>query len=724
MSRSVASVVENNFSKGLITEASPLNFPENACTEALNVKFNQDGTVERRPGFEYEEDYTLTSITRNSSAFTEFIWENAGGNNTVSFVVQQVGDSILFFKINTSTNLSDGITSFDIDLSDYLCSGAISASGEPCEYTIGNGYLFIANKYIDPIYVSYTLETDSISVTSIVLKIRDLKGVDDDLNIDERPTVLSNTHKWNLFNQGWWGSADTQGVSGSSSSPTLTTVYQPVINYFYNAFAYYPSNAETWWQYKNEDDNMDYRQVFKNLLSSGPAAKGHYILDAFYQDRSALVTLTPNLEVESARVRPTTIAFFAGRVFYGGIHDGEYNQKIYFSQVALTTDEFERCYQANDPTDENLNELLPSDGGIIVIPELGKLNKLVAIGPSLYVFASNGIWVIESSQGSGFAANDYSVRKLSTIPSLSSLSFVIVEGAPLWWNIDGIYTLQSDQSGQAVVRSLTDDTIKTLYNQFPTQGKMFAKGAYNPVEQVIQWIFRLNNFDNVDEAYNYERLLNFNTKTGAFYLYAFEENNEVKLNGIVYLKGSGSITQDQDVTDVLGADVVDGLGATVTVDVEVYVEIEPKFKYVASTLDTGNDYYLTYAEEKDDQYLDWFLNDNVGVDVPAFFVTGYKIRGEAQKKFQTNYIIVYMEDLDDSSLFMESRWDYSNNASSGRWSQPQQVYYPRGNHYSVHRARRRIRGHGLVMQLFFYAEEGKPFKIIGWSNLDTGNNVP
>ena len=54
MARSIGTTVENNFVNGLITEATGLNFPENACTDTLNCIFYDNGKVSRRKNVRFE----------------------------------------------------------------------------------------------------------------------------------------------------------------------------------------------------------------------------------------------------------------------------------------------------------------------------------------------------------------------------------------------------------------------------------------------------------------------------------------------------------------------------------------------------------------------------------------------------------------------------------------------------------------------------------------------
>ena len=45
MPRQALVSIENNFTKGLITEASGLTFPENSCTETINCVHKHTGNV-------------------------------------------------------------------------------------------------------------------------------------------------------------------------------------------------------------------------------------------------------------------------------------------------------------------------------------------------------------------------------------------------------------------------------------------------------------------------------------------------------------------------------------------------------------------------------------------------------------------------------------------------------------------------------------------------------
>ncbi|NIP67163.1 hypothetical protein GWN63_01340, partial [Candidatus Bathyarchaeota archaeon] len=91
-------------------------------------------------------------------------------------------------------------------------------------------------------------------------------------------------------------------------------------------------------------------------------------------------------------------------MFYAGLRENELAGTIYFSQVLTDIDNAGLCHQSQDPTADQLNSKLATDGGTIEIPEGGLIYKLVVHERSLVVIADNGVWQIIGSQDTGFTA--------------------------------------------------------------------------------------------------------------------------------------------------------------------------------------------------------------------------------------------------------------------------------------------------------------------------------
>ena len=66
VNRAAANKEYNSFVRGLITEASPLTYPENASIDEENFILNRNGSRRRRQGIDYESSYALGSAIANS----------------------------------------------------------------------------------------------------------------------------------------------------------------------------------------------------------------------------------------------------------------------------------------------------------------------------------------------------------------------------------------------------------------------------------------------------------------------------------------------------------------------------------------------------------------------------------------------------------------------------------------------------------------------------------
>ena len=179
MPRANNNVVENNFINGLITEATALNFPQNACTDTDNCVFHPKGSVYRRYGLEYEPGYSTKLIDRQGKASTTYYWRNAAGQPDKDFLVMQVSGILYFYGVNVATAVSGGAYSYNLDFTIYASGSAGIVGDDPCQFTSGQGYLFVSHPHCDPFYIAYDVGSNTFSSTKIGIYVRDTKGVDD-----------------------------------------------------------------------------------------------------------------------------------------------------------------------------------------------------------------------------------------------------------------------------------------------------------------------------------------------------------------------------------------------------------------------------------------------------------------------------------------------------------------------------------------------------------------
>lgn len=711
MAQQITTSVENNFTKGLITESTGLAFPENAATDTDNCVYTIVGDVLRREGIDFEANRTFTTIDRTGKAMSSYKWNNVGGDGSVQIIVQQIGGTLYFFKSSAATTtspLSAQRIASTITLSSALPAGSTNnPSILECQYSDGNGLLFVTHPYLEPFFVSYN--GTSVASSVITISIRDFDGIaEPGVPTSQRPNStspgLSVQHRYNLLNQGW-----TDGQYGDvlTTANIATFANTTLINYAGAAtgtlYGFFPSNSDVWFSFKDPRGTFNpcLDNLTKNTISSTPAPKGHFVLPAFNQDRNAALNtggftpITTLPVLTSNNQRPSSTSFYTGRIFYTGINHPSYAETIYFSQIIdITADpvsQFGACYQQNDPTAETLFDLLPTDGGTIKIQGSGFIYKLFPIQNGMLVFAANGIWFITGSQGIGFSASDYTITKISGIQSISSTSYVNVMGYPLFWNEEGLYTVAPGQTGGLTVTNLCLGTILTFFEGIPLQSKKFARGDYHAVDFIIQWVYRSTNESTITDRYQYDKILCYNVANKAFYTYTLPTGN-VYIHDVKYVSGPGGSTSP-----------------------------DPTFKYIASRLNVN--YTFSFAQEFDKtHYTDWFSVDNVGIDYTSFFITGYKLRGKAITKWQPAYIYMFSRNDFNTSYKIQGLWEFSLSGNSGRWSTIQVV----NNNVSIKNfgivtRRHKLRGHGLSLQIKVTSVNGKPFDIIGWTMFEEVN---
>lgn len=727
MARSAAQVVENNFVKGLVTEATGLNYPENSCIETWDCQFDFFGRVLRRQGFDFEFGYSNVAISKAACAINVYLWKNVTGDGLISFVVTQVGSTLYFYNAIDVAQLSGGLISSTINLATFSPSGATAPNFNDCQFADGLSKLYVFHPFLENFYVTYDPIANTVTATQYELMMRDFEGqlVLDPYAIDFRPPVTISTvdkhHLYNLYNQGWINAdGTTPALTSWQNGQSADSAHGIVAS---GGMGNLPSNCDVWWLFKNGYDVFDHYQAVQTGLmgvSRGNtlAPNGHYLLNVYNLDRGTASGLTGLTNTTSGTARTSTGAFFAGRVFYSGINAAGYTSKIYFTQIIERDDQLGNCYQQCDPTNQDLFDLLPADGGVISIPEAGTIYKLFPSTNGLLVFAYRGVWLITGSVGTGFTATDFTVSKLSSIRTVSSTSFVDVNGVPMWWNTDGIFTCQGGNlQASPQVQSMSISTIQTFFNDIPNASKLTAKGYFNPLEQTVQWLFTTIEPSIIDDQYTFNSVLNYNVLTGAFYPWTIAPGDP-SIHALVVVDGLGGTAVESLIVDNTGTQVVDNLGNSVDAYSLTNTSILPKTKFLTSFPISGVNNF-TWSENISATYTDW-ATYGTNENYTSYFITGYKIHGQAEMKFQPMYVYVYHEGL--GQAYIQGIWDFATSSDTGRYSSKQLLTYDDPN-YSNNHKRVKIRGQGLTLQYYIHSLPGQPFTMIGWSTFESGNQA-
>lgn len=697
----------NTFVKGLITEAGPLTFPENASLDEENCVLNREGSRQRRLGMDFEEGYSLRSATITAStAVTVMRWENAANNPAYQFAVVQIGN-VLYVHDANPTSISNSLV------------GTVTIAGfagdKVCVGANGSGYLFVTTGSSNPIYLQYNPTTNTVTQGTITLKIRDIFGLDDGLAVDARPATLSVSHDYNLRNQGW---NSTQ------------------ISHYFTHSSVYPSNAQQWFVGKDNNDDFSPQMLNKQDFGTTPAPKGRFIIDAFLRSagRNTASGLTTTADQEDGR--PSCVAFAFERVFYSGVASTipassatqpNMTGFVFYSRTVRTPTDFGQCYSDADPTSEVDSELAETDGGFINIPSSGRIYGIVPKGGFLLVMAEQGIWAITGDDG-GFRATANQVVKLSDFGCLSTSSIVDMEDGIMYWNRGGIYAVLPNDTGGLEVKNISEVTIQKFYNSLSFAAKRGATGNYDPVNRRVSWLF------STDPAYNgtsfrtkYTNELVFDTVLAAFYKHSLSSIGEPSPYVAGYVECPNFVTRQE--------------GVATTVDsVTKYLTIQ----FLNPT--TGSAVY-TFSFYKDISFRDWKTLDTVGASYTSFLETGYELAGDTTRNKQVTYLVTHFRRSERETILSndtivpkvtggctaQMRWDWSDNSISGKWGVKQQVYRlsrpmvfddtpgPIEYGFDVVTSKTRLPGRGKSLSIRFESDEGKDFYLYGWALTLTGN---
>ena len=383
---------------------------------------------------------------------------------------------------------------------------------------------------------------------------------------------------------------------------------------------------------------------------------------------------------------PVATAYAFGRFFYG------VDSYVYFSKVVQSAVDVGKCYQSNDPTSDEISDLVDTDGGVIRLNTAAGIKSITPYRNGVLVFAANGVWYISNPDG-GFKATGFSTSKVSEVGISANKSIVLAESSVFYFGREGIQRVISNEFDVVSTEDITQSTIRSLYLD-EWVGRSSTKGAYDEANKTIQW------WADGDALY-------LDLRSGGFY------------------------PQKQEGARTLARPV----------------QLFASYRYPNYSESPTGTFFYNVATDTNDIFEDF------DVAQEAFIVTGYETLGKfANKKAITECSVflnktettiddyvdgAYVYDL-PSSCFMQARWDFDNSNAYKKWvgvtpnvtgaGQPMQMYNPiqRGfipDSYpytfdtgeSVIHKRASVRGNGKAVQFRFEAEEGKDMQLLGYN---------
>lgn len=416
--------------------------------------------------------------------------------------------------------------------------------------------------------------------------------------------------------------------------------------------------------------------------------------------------------------RPQALGAYAGRIWYAGIETPELENKVYFSQIVEELGQIGKCYQELDPTSRDLNQLLATDGGAIIVPGMGLCRAIIEFSDQLLLFAVNGIWQISGGR-EGFSADNYTVRKISDVGVVSLYPPVKVDDSVMWASERGIFKLfQDPRTGFLTTQSVSQDKVDTFWDALSDNSRLGIKMAYDRYKHRVYILYQGDGNTAFPKKDEYNLALVYSTQLDAFYKLTFP------------------------VTTTAGAE--ESILHLFPVSAGTNANNNGNMKFVVHTGGFGNDVgaNLIICDMNQSGYNDWDASQQ-----SAFLITGYDNLQDFHRRKQAPVIHTFMNKtetgytasggdlvpVNESGLQMRAIWDWSdlnlnnNSDTVGHFGSQQQIYRHRRYYqpvdvndtfddgFPVVVSRNRVRGSGRVLHLRFDADTDKDAHLLGWS---------
>lgn len=844
--------------RGINSEASLINFPvDEFVVDEENFVLTRRGSHNRRLGVDYEPAYELSSALMTSPFYEEggvstFLWKDVNGDSERAVVVVQEGNRLRFYKYRESS-ISANDYGVSIDLNEFLLPGQEEAGLFECQMAEGFGMLFVTNRAIKPLLITFVPDSEAFVAKPINIKIRDFKGIDDGLAVDQRVSFITDQHRYNLQNQGWpngrinsfrsdrgvypsnadiwyhgkyvdvdtgreaWSASEVVNQSfGTSQAPQGSKFIEPLkreistqtsedldepkeildINYvnstgeaiislaslgnittgdivtFSGTRAYddgigTPITSSPIWtgvgsrtrttSTRTYYEPLDGREftvvgatsnsiivtvsiaVTKTITGDPKDISWEESGGSFGQVRK--VNIENNLGEANSIEGYSAVEFSQGRAWYAGLGTDEYASYVFFSRTLEDPSLAGQCYQEADPTSEHISDLIDTDGGYIVIPEAGKILKLMAYDRFIIVFGTRGIWSI-SGRDAVFTATGYEVSKISSISILGLNTIENVEGTPIFFAEQGIYAITGDQvTGQLKANSLSIQAFQTEYENIPYLSRKNAKAVYDGIEKNIYWFYKgADNFS--PYKYDFDRAIIFSGVNEGFTKFKIERPDQADFPLIASaFPSSLEFTENLQLDVLVDGELVQADGDDVFVNFDVSAAGSPGI-ILYTAVPTENGVQRVFSRFTNSDFVDWGEFDG-GTPYSSFIMTGWDVYGDLMREKQVQWLYVFFDKTEDgfdvdfnptgeSGCLASVYFAWANNKEGKIWG-PEQAYDlrefyipdsvtdPYDTGFPIAYKKLKPRGSGKAVQMRFESEAGKDCKLLGWSSHITGN---
>ena len=296
-------------------------------------------------------------------------------------------------------------------------------------------------------------------------------------------------------------------------------------------------------------------------------------------------------------------------------------------------------------------------------------------------------------------------------------------------------------SGRLTAQSMSQNTIETFYqDDIPALSKTYARSIFDPATKRVYWLYNTVAPSNDEYKWRYNACLVFDASLGAFYPWKISDlnTNSPFLMGGFNTQTVNAVERTENVVDSSGNTVINSGSDNVVTDVITITGSNTFLKWFCLVPDGAGNFNWTFAEFNNGDFVDWEKKDDTGADYSSYIDTGYDGLGDFTKDKTVMYVYFFLGKtetgvssgtlLSGSSCFFRTKWNWTTDGDTGKWSQLNQIYRLKRQFdggiivdelpgETVIVSRHKVKGSGKALQYRFQSETGKDFNIHGWQTV-------
>lgn len=404
--------------------------------------------------------------------------------------------------------------------------------------------------------------------------------------------------------------------------------------------------------------------------------------------------------------RITDVTSMSGKIFYLA------GDTVLFSQnVDEDASNINKCYQDNDPTSEDLSDLLPTDGGAVKFHSMGDGVALTTFNRGVLVFGRERVYGLLSPKNSKFTATEYDYAELSSAGLAGAKSVVSVADAVFYWSPMGIFRIgiNPNTGDTLVAENITQGRIQQYYNNITDYSKTNCKAVFDFSTNRIYWYYPTEE----GKPWRLDGVLVYDLNFDAFFPYRISDGGSV-----VGVFTTVNANRNRPAYTLFAGEDVVVAGNDNVIAKEVETKYD-RFQALQHCVIDENG-AIGFGDYISRDFKDWLTTsyDSYMISVPLTFDdTWFKKQAPILQtillRTEEDYTTVHNKYIGQSGAYLRMRWGWAWDQLSNRWDMIQNCYKPQKDFlYTdyidtlIH-----IRGRGRSLQVEIRNDKDKDFRL-------------